>query len=373
MFYHNAILHLFSPFIKVQLTNSNLHPSDVCIDAANKISELVRMYRQFYDFRVAHLIIPHILLSVCIIHVVYSKKNPTSYQNLVEGLQGLEDLHECHYFGARSYKIMYAYAKQIGVPWPKELHYSKIVPMSNPDRPGGTVSPPTDPLLVPPRKIPTVPSTSHRQAPNVPYSQIGTSSRRESLSMFGAQTNIATHGAPSRPGSVPAGQQIQSPSIGHPSSLPYTMSINPYQYTQSMSSVPSSLSPTATSPTTDPADTLFWTPIPGIPGPILPTNAYRMSGPMGLDSVLQSSNMDDHLSRDGFKINDDWQANHINGISTSTTPGFSVPNSQSGSNYMHRGTSSFPAGGNGVQYQQPPPQQQGQEEYEGGWYPNQIG
>jgi hypothetical protein len=140
-----------------------------------------------------------------------------------------------------------------------------------------------------------------------------------------------------------------------------------------MSSVPSSLSPTATSPTTDPADTLFWTPIPGIPGPILPTNAYRMSGPMGLDSVLQSSNMDDHLSRDGFKINDDWQANHINGISTSTTPGFSVPNSQSGSNYMHRGTSGFPAGGNGVQYQQPPPQQQGQEEYEGGWYPNQIG
>ena len=193
---------------------------------------------------------------------------------------------------------MYAYAKQIGVPWPKELRHSKIVSMSSPDRPGGTASPPTDPLLVPPRKIPTVPSTSHRQAPNVPYPQIEPPSRRESLSMFGAQTNIMTHGAPTRSGNVPAGQQGQPSPIGHPSSLPYSMPMNPYQYP---SSVPSSLAPTTTSPTADSADTLFWTPIPGIPGPILPTNAYRMSGPMGIDSVLQTSNMDDRLGRDGTK------------------------------------------------------------------------
>jgi hypothetical protein len=92
---------------------------------------------------------------------------------------------------------------------------------------------------------------------------------------------------------------------------------------------------------------------------------------MGLDSVLQSSNMDDRLGRDGFKISEDWQSNHINGFTTGSNNGFSTASSPAGSNYMHRGTASFPPNGNSVQYQQPPPQH-GQQEYDGGWYSNQM-
>jgi hypothetical protein len=87
MLYHTIIVHLFRPMLKVDLVHSDVHPRDICTEAANNVSAIVRTYRRFYDFRVAHLVIPHILLSVCIVHLLYSKDNRTSYQNLVEVLR----------------------------------------------------------------------------------------------------------------------------------------------------------------------------------------------------------------------------------------------------------------------------------------------
>ena len=375
MLYYTIIVHLFRPMLKVDLIHSDVHPRDICIEAANKVSDIVRTYRQFYDFRLAHLIIPHCLLSVCIVHLLYSKDNRTSYQNLVDGLQGLEDLHECHYFGARSFRIMHTLAKTWNLPWPEELRSSKLIPKSNPDKPQGMLSPPADPLLVAPN---TVSTTGNRMGSNVPFSQVSQPNRRESLSMFASQGNLqlATHPAITRPGSVPATQHHQSPIVGHTPTQTYNTSLplSPYQqYSQSMSSVPSNVSTTVTSPTSDTAETLFWNPIPGMPGPILPRNTYQQISPMGLDSVLQSSDMGDRLGRDGFKISEDWQSSHVNGFTSGSNNGFNGQNSQAGGGYMqHRGSTSYAPQGDGVGYQQQGQHQGQHEEYDGGWYSGQM-
>lgn len=358
MLYHTIIVHLFRPMLKVDLIHSDVRPRDICVEAANKVSEIIRTYRKFYDFRVAHLAIPHILLSVCIVHLLYSKDNKTSYKNLVEGLQGLDDLHECHYFGARSFRILHTLAKTWNLPWPEELRNSTLMPRASLENSHGATSPPDEPLLIVPN---TVPTTGLRMSQNVPEWPTTHANRRESLSMFSNQSlQIATHPAIARPSSVPVSQQQQHhtpPAVTHPPPHAY----NPYaQYTQSIS-VPPNVSAPVTSPNADTAETLFWNPIPGMPGPILPRNTYPQISPMGLDTVLQAPDMGDRLVRDGFKISEEWQTS---GFTQSSSVAFSAQNTQPQAGYRYEGSG---YGGHGGQQHA-----HGHEEYDSGWYHGQM-
>jgi hypothetical protein len=316
MLYWTVIVHLFRPMLKVDLIHSDVHPRDKCIEAANKVSELSRLYRSMYDYRTAHLAIPHILLSVSVVHLLYSKDNPTSRQNLVEALQGLEALHECHYFGARSFRIIYSLAKTWNLPWPEELKDSKLVPPNNPNKPRGTASPPADPLLVAPNTTTLV----NRMGPG--GYQVTEPHRRGSLSMFANRNMQSNARASSQPGSVVSTQHIGSPLSSHtPTQTTFSteMPINSYTYPGSMSSM---TTPTTSTATTDAADAMFWTPLAGIPAPILPRVNYHQISPMGLDSVLHAGDMGDRLGRDGFKINEDWQQSAVNGYGGNTTSGY---------------------------------------------------
>lgn len=258
MLYHTIVVHLFRPLLKVDLIHSDVQPRAICINAANDVSSIIRLYRKFYSFRTAHLLIPHILLTVCVVHLLYSKDNPISRKNLVEGLQGLEDLHECHYFGARCFRIICTLAKTWNLPFPEELRNSKLVPKSNPDKPRGTVSPPADPLLVAPNSQII---TGNRIGPgriHPPPPQ-----RRESLTMFASQNRLqlATHLANSRPSSVVSNQSHQSPAVGHtPIQDVYNgLPMPSYQYSQPMSTsanMPTTM--TMTSPIPDTGEGMFW-------------------------------------------------------------------------------------------------------------------
>lgn len=388
MLYHTIIVHLFRPFLKVDLMHSDVRPRDICIDQANRVASLLRTYRQFYDLRVAHLIIPHILLTTCIVHLLFSKESRTSYENLVEGLHGLEEVHECHYFGARSFRIIYTLAKTWDMRWPEELENSILLPRTPSEKSQRHVSPQTDPAMA-------APSTATRgHVPsNMPYPAIGRAERRESLSMFAASGSmqLPSHSNITRPGSVPAAQRVESPIVGHsPTNYNPNMSMPGYSYIQPMTSVQSNVPVTVTSPTSDAAENLFWNPIPGLPGPILARESYQM-GPMGLDTVLQSSDMGDRLGRDGFKINEDWQSRHVNGFPSRTSSGFANQNGQPAGAYMSSSNSGYSHSNDAAQYQQtqhpshahhhhhhqqqppPPHQHQGQHSgYEPGWYSNQM-
>ncbi|KAF1839198.1 hypothetical protein BDW02DRAFT_230798 [Decorospora gaudefroyi] len=378
MLYHTIIVHLFRPLLKVDLIHSDVHPRDICIDAANNVSRLVRIYRKLYDFRLAHLLIPHILLSVSIVHLLYSKSNDLSRQNLVEGLQGLEDLHECHYFGARSFRIIYTLAKTWDLPWPDELRSSKLIPKSNPDKPQGTISPPADPLLVAPNSMATTgprpgPGASQHAFANQPQ-------RRESLSMFAQnRMQLASHPANSSASSTVSSQHHQSPIVGHTpiqSNYNTNMPLPPYQYSQSLSSAPPNIPTSMTSPTTDAAEAMFWNPIPGMPGPILPRNNYQQISPMGLESVLHNTDIGDRLGRDGFRINEDWRSSHVNGFNPGVAGSVygASSNHQADAAYAHRPSYAQQhqhqrPGDGGVPYPAGPPHQQ-HEEYDASWWQN---
>lgn len=319
MLYFTIIVHLFRPLLKVNLIHSEVRPRDICIDAANTVSRIVTIYRSLYDFRFAHLPIPHVLLSVCIVHLLYSKDNKISRQNLVDGLQGLEDLHKCHYFGARCFRIIHTLSQHWDLPFPEEHLNSKLL-LRRSSEAQGMNSSPADPLLIHTNPIPTDTSHLNSSMSNSPSGQHP--NRRESLSLFGQpnRLSLATHSAPSRPSSVVSGARLQSPVVNHAPMQNYNTNIplTSYPYSQPMSTTPSTNVPAAstTSPvSSSAAEALFWAPLPGMPGPILPRHNYQQISTMGLESVLQTSDMGERLHRDGFKINEDWRSSHVNGFS----------------------------------------------------------
>lgn len=355
MLYWTVIVHLFRPMLKVDLIHSDVHPRDECIKAANKVSELNRLYRSMYGFRTAHLVIPHVLLSVSVVHLLYSKDNPTSFQYLVEGLQGLEALHECHYFGARSFRIIHTLARTWNLPFPEELKDSRLMPRSNSNTSRGTASPPADPLLVPPNSSTLV----NRMGPGG-YSQAPEPHRRGSLSMF-ANRNLQINSHPNpRPGSVIPSQHHGSPILSHtPNQQTFSaaMPMGTYTYSQPMSSM---TIPTSSTAATEAADAMFWSPFAGMPAPILPRASYQQISPMGLDSVLQTGDMGDRLGRDGFKISGDWQQTNVNGFGSSAPSGYEQT-SQVGGSYP-------------VSYQRNSGQHgQGQGDFDASWWQNGAG
>ncbi|KAF2127236.1 hypothetical protein P153DRAFT_368558 [Dothidotthia symphoricarpi CBS 119687] len=376
MLFHTIIVHLFRPMLKVDLIHSDVRPRAICIEAANKVSELTRIYRSLYSLRTAHLVIPHVLLSVSVVHLLYSKDNSTSRQNLVESLQGLEDIHVCHYFGARSFRIVRTLSKTWNLPWPDELRDSKLILGNESNKSQGTVSPPPDPLLVAGGT-----AMGNRMGTGQNYLPVGHPDRRQSLSMFaGGNLQLATHPATSKTSSVRSGQQHHhSPVVGltpTPSPFDTGATMSSYSYSQSMASATGNTSTTTASPVADVAEAMFWSPMPGMPGPIIPRNNYQQISPMGLDSVLQSSDMGDRLGRDGFKMSEDWQSSHVNGFATNSGTGFAPPSSQASGAYLHLGSNaSYAQPGGGVPYQQPPHNNHhrhatSQEEYEAGWWTN---
>ncbi|KAF2471620.1 uncharacterized protein BDR25DRAFT_260105 [Lindgomyces ingoldianus] len=275
MYYYTIILHLFRPLLKYDLIHSDIRPREMCIGSANKISEFLRLYRQHYKLRCGHLILTHILLSVCIVHLLYSKDYETSAAGLLEGLQALEELSTCHYFGARSFKIVHALAKTWNLPFPDALKNSKLIPRE--DTIG--ISPLTGSLVTASMKRLTRDiSTNGCEGVEPP----GSSVRWESLPMF-ALLQHKQHGHPTQ---VPAAQASMIRQHNTSTSLQYASSTS---------------SPMTTTTT---AEQLFWTPIKGVGVPLLP-RTYHLS-PMDLNNMLGSEDEWGRFGRDGFKMSDRW-------------------------------------------------------------------
>ncbi|KAH7125261.1 fungal-specific transcription factor domain-containing protein [Dendryphion nanum] len=285
MLYYTVLVHLFRPMLKVDLIHSDLRPRDICIDSANKVTDLLRLYRKWYDMRACQLVLTHILLSVGVVHLLYSSENSTISSNLVATCQALEDLSVCHYFGARSFKIIHALAKTWNIPWPEALRLSKLVPDEN----APLVSPALETLYTS-RSTSSAALDALANSYGTNQSQIPTHSlnpagpRRESLSMFA--TNNTRNPYPSHPAlSGTAGPGL-------------TAHTNPPS--------PSTIAP----PSHAPAEQLFWTPMPGVGVPIIPRSNYQMS-PMDLNNMLGGVDDWDRFGRDGFKMSDTWTAEAI--------------------------------------------------------------
>lgn len=143
-YYHTVVLHLFRPFLKVDLTNSKISPRDICTSCARNGASLIGKYRQIYGLRRVPLIATHILLSTSIIHLL-NLPNPSSAQDLALSITCLREISANHAFGMRSLHIVMALSKQWNIQLPPEIAQIAYdspprVPTSLPDPQGyGTV------------------------------------------------------------------------------------------------------------------------------------------------------------------------------------------------------------------------------------------
>jgi hypothetical protein len=291
MFYCTVIIHLFRPMLKLDIVDSDVSPRDICIDMANTVSELLRTYRRSYDLRACTLVLTHILLSVSIVHLIFPQ-NSNNSSNFIEGLRALEDMSVCHYFGARSYKIVHSLAKTWNLPWPEELELSKLTPKVEASLHSGESLFHSQPAP-PPQE-----TTTNKYAD---MTSSGIPPRRESLSLFA--TDYQSPGAPSNPTSS---MQSPPPFAEQHHHLTQQPQQTPTAFQFAPNSMPIS---TGAASTSEHADTLFWTPAPNFGLPILPRDFN--TGPMDLNNMLANANEWERFGRDGFKMSEAWPTQEL--------------------------------------------------------------
>lgn len=139
-YYHTVVLHLFRPFLKVDLTNSKISPRDICTSCASNGASLIGTYRQIYGLRRVPLVATHILLSTSIIHLL-NLPNASSAQDLALSITCLREISANHAFAIRSLHIILALSQQWNIHLPSDVaqiayDLPSEVPTSLPDPQG---------------------------------------------------------------------------------------------------------------------------------------------------------------------------------------------------------------------------------------------
>jgi hypothetical protein len=107
MYYHFAILLLFRPFIKLDIIGSGISPRDVCSQAAEAITTLVRSYSKLYTLRRTPSFVPCFVLTASIAHVVTVGTARAGPELLHQGAQDLKEMQACHGFAIRALDILH--------------------------------------------------------------------------------------------------------------------------------------------------------------------------------------------------------------------------------------------------------------------------
>ncbi|RKF59746.1 Nitrogen assimilation transcription factor nirA [Erysiphe neolycopersici] len=90
VFYHYTILLLFRPLIKVDITNSNVSPREVCLEASDAISSLVNSYNELYTLHHAPALVPYIVLISSITKLAIYRNSGVDINNFKEGFDNLK-------------------------------------------------------------------------------------------------------------------------------------------------------------------------------------------------------------------------------------------------------------------------------------------
>ncbi|KAI9771358.1 MAG: hypothetical protein M1840_002328 [Geoglossum simile] len=131
MAYHNFIIHLFRPFLKVRLLGSTLSPHATCTKSAGEISRLMTTYRNVYGLRRIVVLSAHIILSASTIHLA-DFPTPSASERLVQGIRDLEEISAHNAFGKRSLDIIRSLAAKWNIPIPREARGDNSVSRSPP-------------------------------------------------------------------------------------------------------------------------------------------------------------------------------------------------------------------------------------------------
>lgn len=137
MYYHFAILLLFRPLIKLRLIGSSVSPRDVCLQAADAISGLLRSYSQLYTLRRTPSFVPYFVLTSSIMHLAigatalsdqrrgsgqagqgsegehpHPRLDPRVAEAISRGIADLTEMAPCHHFAEQALSILKYLAKK---------------------------------------------------------------------------------------------------------------------------------------------------------------------------------------------------------------------------------------------------------------------
>lgn len=70
MYYHNCVIHLYRPFVKVSFVQNIKAPRQICTDEANMITRLMNQYFDIYGSKYSIFMMSHCIVSAGIIHLV---------------------------------------------------------------------------------------------------------------------------------------------------------------------------------------------------------------------------------------------------------------------------------------------------------------
>jgi hypothetical protein len=102
----------------LRLGTSTVIPRDVCYQAANAITGIVKSYSDLYTLRRTPSFVPYFVLVSTIIHLVAVKNDPRNTDTRQKLSQGMSDLHEmakCHGFALRALDAVRYMASRWGV------------------------------------------------------------------------------------------------------------------------------------------------------------------------------------------------------------------------------------------------------------------
>ncbi|KAH6663396.1 fungal-specific transcription factor domain-containing protein [Halenospora varia] len=274
IYYHNAVIQLFRPFIRVSFVQSAKTPKQICVESANKISELMSLYEQTYGSRRIGFMHTHTVMTAVIIHLVTisaSNVAPDVFEQtdvyLASAIRYLQEME-------KSFPIVSRYLKAI-----KGLTYKWCT-------------------TIPPRV-------------EMAVSDIDISSPSSTFSNLPKGNSVSGRGG-SGPSHVIDDRKASAPDI-----LPLGMSrpdangITPRIHSTTQSQNPAE-------------QQLFWTPFPndgdGVPLALLPPDR-NINQNMDITSLLASGTVGDlpQLNRDGFTMSGDdevglWGVNWETGL-----------------------------------------------------------
>ncbi|PBP26673.1 fungal specific transcription factor domain-containing protein [Diplocarpon rosae] len=106
MYYHSAILFLFRPFIKLSITESGACPRDLCNQAAETITVLLKSYSDLYTLQRTPSFVPYFVLASSIAHIVKIGNERVGSQHLRQSIANLREMSSCHSFATRALNIV---------------------------------------------------------------------------------------------------------------------------------------------------------------------------------------------------------------------------------------------------------------------------
>ncbi|KEQ57679.1 uncharacterized protein M437DRAFT_79547 [Aureobasidium melanogenum CBS 110374] len=184
MYYHQCVLHLFRPFMKLDLSDIGLYPRELLTYCATEISKLMNALRAMYGLRRTSLAVSSILLSASTVHLMNLPSQGAAVQ-LTQAMQDLDKMSVNHRYASCCLEAINRLANQWGIRLPEATANLAPFPSPKPDQ------------AMPNMSLFFTQATLSNESPESHVTPPAQSLRHDSCSIF--EPSLAAHNMPILP------------------------------------------------------------------------------------------------------------------------------------------------------------------------------